>query len=63
MLWQLAAFVAVLVAFHTSEFALAVIYMRHQLSYKCKCRVVARLLCKTAGETARHQPASAVLPE
>lgn len=34
MLWQLAAFVAVLVAFHTSEFALAVIYMRHQLSYK-----------------------------
>jgi hypothetical protein len=40
MLGQLGVFAAVLVFFHLSEFALAVIYMRDQLSTKCKCRQV-----------------------
>jgi hypothetical protein len=35
-MWQLAAFGAVLCFFHLSEFALAAVYMREQLSYKCE---------------------------
>jgi hypothetical protein len=38
MLGQLGVFAAVLAFFHLSEFALAVNYMRDQLSTKCKCR-------------------------
>lgn len=36
-MWQLAAFGAALCFFHLSEFALAAVYMRDQLSLKCEC--------------------------
>ena len=35
-MWQLLVFLLVLLAFHTSELLLAVIYMREELSFACK---------------------------
>ncbi len=35
--WNLKAFAAALLLYHGSEFALAAVYMRHELGWSCEC--------------------------